>query len=131
MSESMLESLIQGNLKMLRKQYPELSEEELRNILNIKQTTKELYEREGFDSFEDWMDMGDPSLNRQYYKIAGKEGNILRVLQDLGAAFNPGMSDTIYYYIDPDRFKEFDIGDYIEGLQMFNLLYGGRKVEPR
>ena len=127
-TQSMLDSL---NLNLLKKTYPELNEEELANILNIKQVTRNLYEKEGFNSFEDWMDRGDPSLNRQYYKIAGKEGNILRVLKDLGAAFNPGMSDTIDYYIDPDRFKEFDIGDYIEGLQMFNVLYGGRKVEPR
>ena len=133
MANTILDSF---QVNMLKKMYPGLSNNQVENILGIRGATQEFLKSEGeehemdFSSFEQYMDQGDlGKLNEQFYKVAGKEGDILKVL--LGDMYNPSASDTISYHIDPEAFENIDVGDMMKGLSMFNVMYGGKKVNEK
>ena len=90
MANTTLDSL---QINMLKKLYPDLSDNQIDSILGIRGSTKGFLKSEGekygmdFSSFDEYMDQGElGELNDRYFKVAGKEGNILKVLLLFGSS---------------------------------------------
>ena len=133
MANTILDSF---QVNMLKKLYPDLSDSQIESILGIRGSTKAFLKSEGekhgmdFSNFDQYMDQGElGELNDRYFKVAGKEGDILKVL--LGEMYNPTSSDTLSYYMDPEAFKGIETGDMMRGLSMFNVMYGGQKINEK
>ena len=115
-------------VKMLKKLYPDLTDEDIKSALGIRASSKNILSHPDIDvsTWDDYfegLDAGniDPMFHDRYFKVAGKEGNKLLTLEGPSA-------DTISYSIDPEVFKGIDEGDYIRGLSMFNVMYGGQPI---
>ena len=125
-------TILEGfQVDILKRMYPELSDDEVKDILQIRKYANNFLDEAKVSTWDEYFDTGNES---DYLKVADIKDTQIGVLRDFSRSqfgFNttPEISDTAYFYMDPEAFEDIEVGDFIQGFPLFNVLYGGRKVE--